>query len=113
VDRGRGRGRATRILAEQTRSRPAVRSGGGGRGRGWAARVLAEQSRCAEGDTQGSEVREDLLPSPREPTGLAFGEPEDRLREWRGPAFAKATAGKGACPAEARRAKAGGGRRLL
>jgi hypothetical protein len=24
------------------------------------------------------------LPSPREPTGLAFGEPEDRLREWRG-----------------------------
>src|SRR5262249_17858471 len=25
-----------------------------------------------------------LLPSPREPPGLAFGKPEDRLREWRG-----------------------------
>src|SRR5690242_6956651 len=43
----------------------------------------------------------DALPSPRERS------------EWRGPAFAEATAGEGACAAEARRAKAHGGRRLL
>src|SRR5580658_7238348 len=44
----------------------------------------------------------------------AFRLPSPRERsEWRGPAFAKATAGKGACPAEARRAKGDGGSRLL